>query len=179
MAVWYEVEKSEKGIKNFLESNWSFHDFRPERVEYVPGKDMVEIFLKYDTGDQGVLLRFTWIQDLHVNIDRDYDAEWLNGSVALLLENNKIIWLDDDGYGEESNEHLDIIKTYTTWVECERIFWAITDANGNPIEMPSDRIDQIWNIYGKEVEKHFDLQEFNGDWDQILQPYYKRLITKL
>ena len=32
MAVWYEVEKSQAGIKNFLDSNWSFHDFRIEKI---------------------------------------------------------------------------------------------------------------------------------------------------
>ena len=32
MAVWYEVEKSEAGINDFLDCNWGFHDFRPELV---------------------------------------------------------------------------------------------------------------------------------------------------
>ncbi len=174
MAVWFEMEKSEKGIENFLNSNWRFHDFRPERIEYIPGKDCVEIFLKYDTMDEGVLLRFAWIHDVHINIDRDYDAEWLSGSIALLLENNVIIWLDDDGWGDKSREHLSEIKGYTTWVEAERIFWTITDADGNPIEMPQKRIHQIWNTYGKTEEKNFQLQEFHGDWNLILKPYYDR-----
>ena len=173
MAVWYEVEKSEKGITHFLESNWCFHDFRPEKVEYVPGKDMVEIFLKYDTRDQGVLLRFVWIHDVHINTQRDYDAEWLNGSVAFVLENGSFIWLDD-GWSEDSILHLDKLKTYTTWVEAERIMWAITDADGNPIEMPPERKDQVWNVDGKQIEEHFDLKEFQGDWESILRPWYDR-----
>ena len=64
MAKWYEVEKTEKGIKEFLECNWEFHDFRAIKIEYVPGMDMVEIFLQYDTGCEGVLLRFAWIKDM-------------------------------------------------------------------------------------------------------------------
>ena len=32
MAVWYEVEHSEKGIHNFMECNWHFHDFKIECV---------------------------------------------------------------------------------------------------------------------------------------------------
>lgn len=174
MAIWYEVEKTEKGLDDFLESNWAFHDFRPERVEYVPSKDMVEIFLRYDTRKEGVLLRFAWIHSMGVNTKRDYEAEWLNGSVALLLDNHTIIWLDDDDWGKESKNHLDEIKSYTTWVEAERVFWAITDGDGNPVEMPSDRIDQIWSVYGKQIEKHFDLNPFVGDWDAILKPYYDR-----
>lgn len=123
--------------------------------------------------DEGVLLRFVWIHDVHININRDYDTEWLNGSIVLLLENNMIIWLDDE-WNDKSREHLNEIKKYTTWVEAERIFWAITDADGNPIEMPQERIHQIWNIYGKTEEKNFKLQEFHGDWDLILKPYYDR-----
>lgn len=174
MAVWYEVEKSEYGITHFLDSNWGFHDFRPEKVEYVPGKDMVEIFLKYDTGDQGVLLRFVWIHDMHINTQRDYDSEWLSGSVAFILENGTFIWLDDDCWGEKSILHLGEIKAYTTWVESERIMWAITDADGNPVEMPLDRKDQVWNVDGKQIEKHFDLKAFQGNWELILRPWYDR-----
>lgn len=174
MAVWYEMEKSEKGIENFLDSNWGFHDFRPEKIEYISGKDCVEIFLKYDTMDEGVLLRFAWIHNVHINPNRDYDGEWLSGCITLLLENNNIIWLADDEWGNQTREHLNEVKKYTTWVEAERIFWAITDADGNPVEMPQNRIHQIWNIYGKLEEKHFELQEFHGDWNLIMKPYYNR-----
>ena len=174
MAVWYEVEKSEKGICDFLESNWAFHDFRPERVEYIPGKDLVEIFLKYDTRDQGVLLRFAWVHDMHINTQRDYDAEWLSGSVAFVLPNGSFIWLDSDSWAEQSREHIDEIKQYATWIESDRIMWAVTDGDGNPVEMPPDRIDQIWNICGKEINKHFDLKEFRDNWDSVLRPWYDR-----
>lgn len=137
MAVWYEMEKTEKGIKNFLDSNWGFHDFRIEKIEYIPGKDCVEIFLKYD-------------------------SEWLGGCVTLLLENNLIIWLDDDSWGSQTGEHLNEMKEHTTWAEAERIFWAVTDENGHPVEMPQNRIHQIGNTYGKIEEKDFELQAFHG-----------------
>lgn len=174
MAIWYEVEKTEKGIKDFLESNWCFHDFRPECVQYIPGKDMAEIFLKYDTMKEGVLLRFAWIHGMGVNTERDYDAEWLFGAAAVLLENQTILWFDNDSRDNKSKEHLEDIKASTTWVESERIFWAVTDGEGNPTEMPSDRIDQEWNTLGKKTRKHFDLKPFTGCWDDILKPYYER-----
>lgn len=47
MAIWYELEKTPDGIRNFLESNWHFHDFRLESIEYTAGKDMVEVLLMY------------------------------------------------------------------------------------------------------------------------------------
>lgn len=174
MAIWFEVQKSKEGIENFLNINWEFHDFRLKKIEYIPGKDLVEIFLKYDTKTEGVLLRFAWIHGVGINTKRDYDAEWMNGSVAILRENNSVIWLDDDTWGDESAEHLDELKKYTTWVEAERIFWAVTDAEGNPVEMPENRIRQTWVTYGKEEEKIFEIQEFTGDWDAILKPYYDR-----
>lgn len=176
MAVWFELEKTEKGIRDFLESNWDFHDFRLERIEYIPGRDLVEIFLKYDTLAEGVLLRFVGIHDVRIDIQNncDYDTAWLNGSVVLLLENDSVIWLDDDGWGSSSKEHLDEMKESTTWVEARNVFWAVTDADGNPVEMPSSRINQVWNIYGVKKEKHFELKEFDGDWDNLLNPSQRR-----
>ncbi len=172
MAVWYEVEKSEAGINDFLDCNWGFHDFRPEPVSYVPGKDMVEIFLKYDTMREGVRLRFAWIHDMHINTQRDYDAEWIYDSTLIRLENNAFIWLDEEG---DKND-IDDLKKIATWVEAERIFWAVTDGEGNPIEMPLDRIDQVWRDCLKNTitKKQFKLKEFDGNWDAILQPYYNR-----
>ena len=174
MSVWYEAEKTKEGLASFLDCNWSFHDFRLEHVLYVPGKDMVEIFLKYDTGQEGVLLRFTGINGVHVNTDTDYDAAWLCGSVILCLDNDSLIWLDDDDWGENSLEHLDDLKQTATWVESKRLFWAVTDADGNPVEMPDDRVDQLWYDNGKTEVMHFKLKEFDESWDAVLLPWYKR-----
>ncbi len=170
MGIWYEVERTKKGIENFLECNWEFHDFRVEKIMYVPGKDMVEIFLKYDTGREGVLLRFAWIKDMHINTQCDFDAAWISGSSLLLLENDVLIWMDEEF--EETD--MEECRRYATWVEAERLFWAVTDEEGNPVELPEDRVNQVWNTNGKEEEKHFELKEFTDKWDNILKPYYER-----
>lgn len=167
MAVWFELEKSDPGIRNFLDSNWSFHDFRYEKIEYIPGKDSVEIFLKYDTMTEGVLLRFKEVHGIHIDAPMDYDTDWLMGSTVLLFEDDSIIWIDDDGWDIHDREQLDEVKKRTTWVEAGRILWAITDADGNPVEMPLNRINQIWNIWGKTEEKYFDLKVFDGDVDDF------------
>lgn len=65
-------------------------------------------------------------------------------------------------------------RRYATWVEAERLFWAVTDEEGNPVELPEDRVNQVWNTNGKEEEKHFELKEFTDKWDNILKPYYER-----
>ncbi len=46
MAIWYEVEHSEKGIHNFMDCNWHFHDFKIERVNYLPDSYTAELFLQ-------------------------------------------------------------------------------------------------------------------------------------
>lgn len=86
MAIWYKVEKTEQGIKDFLDCNWGFHDFRIERVEYVAGNDMIEIFLRYDTGKEGVRLRFTGLSGVHIYVNLDYEADWLYDTTLLLRD---------------------------------------------------------------------------------------------
>lgn len=54
MAIWYEVKKEKKSMDEFLECNIDFHDFRLERLEYVPGKDIVEMLLRFDNMKEGV-----------------------------------------------------------------------------------------------------------------------------
>ena len=51
------------------------------------------------------------------------------GSTVLLLEDDSIIWIDDDGWDIHDREQLDEVKKRTTWVEAGRILWAITDAD--------------------------------------------------
>lgn len=172
MAVWYEVEKTEQGFYDFLECNWEFHDFRIEKVEYTSKKDMVEIFLKYDTGVEGVLLRFVGIQDMHIITERDYEADWICESSIIGIKNNMLIWLDNWNLDAEHMDELEQAKICTTWVEAEWLFWAVTDAEGNPVEMPADRIDQEWEVYGTVERKHFNLKEFKGNWDVLLRTYF-------
>lgn len=174
MAIWYEVKKNEKSINNFMDCNWGFHDFRPERVEFIPGKDMVEIFLKYDTMTEGVLLRFVWVHDLHVNTQRDYDAEWIYGSELIVTDDGNMVWVDVDDWDINIPQNLEKVKKFATYVEAERLMWAVTDAEGNPVELPEDRINQVWKNWNEVEEKHFELDEFSDNWNTILKPWYNR-----
>lgn len=72
MAVWFELEKSEEGIRNFLGCNWCFHDFRLEKFTYVVEKDWVDILLNYDTDKEGRLLRFVDLGDMHSFVKQYY-----------------------------------------------------------------------------------------------------------
>ena len=170
MAVWYEVEKTEDGIKSFLFMNCEFHDYRMNCFNYDIANDKVDIFLKYDTDDEGVLLRFVGIDDFRVSTDRNWDLDWMPGSTMSVIDSD-FIWLDNDDWGKESVKHIDDMKQYATWVKARRVFWALTDANGNPVEMPERRKHLILTEY----DKTFNLVEFNGDWKEILSPKGEQL----
>ena len=161
MAVWYELEKSDQGIKDFMECNWEFHDFRIEQVAFIPRKNMVELFLLYDTRDEGMLLRFLNPYGMNVNVDIDYEADWLLGA-SLMKEDDTILWIAADNI-DLDNEYLEDLKKHLTWIQAEKLIWAVTDGNGNPIEIPQTRLDQIWNDYGTKIEKHFRFKEFVHD----------------
>lgn len=59
-----------------MRSNSCFHDYRIERIEYVAGKDYVDLFLKIDQ-TEGALLRFVDIANAKVNGNIDYKADCL------------------------------------------------------------------------------------------------------
>ena len=158
MAVWYEVEHSEKGIQNFMECNWHFHDFKIERVNYMPDRYTAELFLKYDELEGSVILRFIDVHhmDINIRVAMGFVSE-IMGSVLLFLENGQFLWIEDDKWGDQSIDHIDELKKESSWIQAERLIWATTDSDGNPTELPADKIDQTWSIYGKIEHHHFDL----------------------
>lgn len=158
MGIWYQIEKTEKGINDFLDCHWGFHNFRIERVAFIPSRDAVEIFLKYDTGTEGVLLQFSNLRGINVNVDIDYEADWLYGASLILRDTNTLLWVAADDVTEANEYYQDVLKGLT-WVEADRLVWAVTDENGAPVELPYDRLHQIWNSNGTEIAKDFGFQE--------------------
>ncbi len=163
MAIWYEVEHSKKGIHNFMECNWHFHDFKIERVNYLPDDShTAELFLKYDELEGSVILRFVNVRSMNINIkvDMGYIGD-IMGSVLLLLDNGQFLWIDDDSWGDQSIDHIEELKKESSWIQAERLIWATTDCNGNPADLPADKIDQTLCIYGKIEHHHFDLTPYD------------------
>ena len=146
-----------------MECNWHFHDFKIELVHYLPDSHTVELFLKYDELEGSVILRFIGVHSMNINIQ--VYMGWTSdimGSVLLLLENGQLLWIDDDSWGDQSKDHIEELKKESSWIQAERLIWATTDSNGNPTELPADKIDQTWNIHGKIEHHHFDLTPFDG-----------------
>ena len=84
MAVWYQVEKTEEGLQQFLKSNCEFHDYRIERVDYHAAEDYTDVYLAYDTGTEGVLIRFLGMIRLTIPLGRLYAGAWLSGTTVFL-----------------------------------------------------------------------------------------------
>jgi len=162
MAVWYEVEHSETGIRNFMECNWHFHDFKIERVTYLSDSRTAEFFLKYDELEGSVILRFMDVHSMQINTKADMGCTRdIMGSVLLLLENGQFLWIDDDSWGEQSMDHTEDLKKGSSWVQAGRLIWAVTDSSGNPAELGAEKIDQTWSVWGKIEHHHFDLTPFD------------------
>lgn len=159
MAIWYEVEKSEYGIRQFMECNWDFHDFSIAGVSSYPGE--IDLFLKYDSLKGSVLLRFLNVLDFQIVPPED-DSSSVLGGATLILKDNKLVWLADDSY---TADQIKEVQKYATWIEADQIIWAVTDADGNPAEMPDSRIKQTWHVNGNPIERKFDLKPYQKDPD--------------
>lgn len=164
MAIWYEVEHTEEGIRNFLDCNWGFHDFTIGRFSFDPEKKTAELFMRYDENEGSVLLRFLNVEGMRVEaeVDGGYPVYWIMDSILLLLDNGQFLWIDDDDEKNPDAARIAKLKTCCDWVQAGRIIWAVTDKEGNPMEMPPEKIDQVWHVYEKEERHHFDLTPYEG-----------------
>lgn len=170
MAIWYEVEKTEAGIYNFMEGNWHFHDFRIEKIEYIQEMSMVNYLLIYDDEKHGVILKFDNVSGLGIRVCDDYLTDYLYGCKCVIKDGH-FFWYDAE---DLKPGDINTIKRYCNWVECERIYWAVTDGYGTPTEMPDDRIDQVWNVWGKTEYHHFDFPEYKGPVTSIESTKWKQ-----
>ena len=161
MPIWYEVEHSKTSICNFMECNWHFHDFKIERVCYLSDENITELFLKYDELENSIILKFINVQAMNIAVKVDFGcADEIMGSVLLLTENKQFLWIDNDSWGDKSEHHIEELKKDSSWIQAENIIWAVTDKYGNPTEMPTNKIDQTWNVYGKTEHRHFNLTPY-------------------
>lgn len=150
MAIWYKLDGGNFGIKEFMDMFHGFHDYRINKVTYIPEKNCLDVFLEYDTRQEGVLLRFTGVVDFHINPNRDFEADWIAGSSLFTTLEGNYLWIDEEGT-EDNQEEL---KKYGSWACAAKVFWAVTDAKGIPIELPSTYLHQTWSILNWETGQY-------------------------
>ncbi len=159
MVIWYKVEKDKEDFQNFLDCNWAFHDYRIEHVNYSSKEDCVELFLLHDTGKNGAILRFVGLGSFHVIPHHDYRADWLDGSQLFIDEYKYIVWIASDDCDVSTVEAQRQSMSELTFVEANKLHWAFTDGEGNPIEIPEDRMYETReDRNGVLHQHHFDLR---------------------
>lgn len=167
------VEKTKQGIEEFLDCIHSFHDYRLERMEYIAGKDLVEVFLKFDTGREGVLLRFSGVNEINIIAERDYEVDWIYESWCQLYEDS-FLWIENDDFDDQRNCDIEEVRRGTTCVMSDRLFFAFTDQDENMIEDPQEWFHQIWtDSCGTKKEQDFHFKKYDDkNWPLILKPKY-------
>ena len=155
MAVWYRVEKTEKGITDFLDCNRGFRDYRPERLTGGAGDGITELFLQNETQTEGVLLRFIGTVRTEIRLNENDPDRRLYEARARIGENGAIVWIMEDDLRLEEENGED--EAPAGRIEAKELLWAVTDAEGVPVEMPADRIDQTLIDYSVTTHRHFDL----------------------
>ena len=117
--------------------------------------------IKYDEKKGSVMVRFLNVHGMHILFEAEYGyREDILGSVLLLFKNGQFLWIADDAWGEQSAARVEELKTAASWVQAERIVWAVTDTNGEPADIPPDKIDQVGTVWGREERHHFDLTPY-------------------
>ena len=182
--VFYIVEKNEESITEFLDTVFWLHDFRLERAEYIPSKDMLEFEYGYDTEDFSIILRFADILDCKIAPAVDYESEWISEASVFVLpagkENAKerFFFADYDGLKPEDIADTKNITLKCNWAIAGHLFWAYKNKQGIITEYPGDMKFGITNGYDYETGEHvtgvFDhkLKEFVGSWEQYLKTKY-------
>ena len=164
---WFVLEQNDKSISDFLDSNWGFHDFRIERVSYDARVSVLCVFLKYDTEEEGVLLVFSKVADFQMKEEYGYEASYIPGSVIIWPKGASLMtWIAEDSWTDNDGDYIRGIKENASWVRAEELYWAVTDEDGNPIEMPKNRVDQVWvSCFGDKsgIKKHFELKPLEND----------------
>ena len=93
------------------------------------------------------MLRFAGIQGMNIFTARDYGADWIYGSWIRRIGGH-ILWIENDDYDDEDNFQFDEIKSETTWILADWMFWAVTDGDGNPVPKQDDWCNPVQNFSG-------------------------------
>ena len=76
----------------------------------------VSVPLWYDELEGSVILRFVNVHSMNVNFKVEFgSSEGIMGSVLLLTDNSRLLWIADDSWGNQSAQHIDELKNEFSW----------------------------------------------------------------
>ena len=153
---WYKVIKDEEYFKDFLGIFSGFHDYRITHIEYDFEKNCLMLYLRYDTDEEGAVLKFVNVKDMHICPCDDYEISWLSGSLIKMTPSYSLFWCNiDDEYNIEE------IKKYKnlTWIESEQIVFAWLDKDNQVAPLTDEQLNPVCKILNYETGKYEYFQE--------------------
>lgn len=159
---WYKIIKDEKYFDEFLGIFSDFHDYRITHMEYDCETNTLLLYLGYDTGLEGALLKFIHVEGMHICPCTEYESDWLSGATVKMTSSYSLIWCNADDVCDIDEIRAD--KTLT-WIESEQIRFAWLDKDNQIIPLTDERLNPVWKIMSYEtkeyesVPKHFRVFE--------------------
>ena len=153
MAVWYMADPSEEGRRAFLDFHRGFSGFRMERAVQDKEKKQADLYLQVDAYS-GVLLRFFRVSGMHIPPENPEGA-WIAGASLVREKDGSLIWYDCGELDWRDAKDRGKILRDACWIRAGKLVWAMTDAEGNPVELPEDRLDQTREDYAVTTHRHF------------------------
>ena len=153
---WYKVIKDEEYFKEFLGIFSEFHDYRITHIEYDSEKNHLMLYLRYDTDEEGVVLKFINVKDMHICPCDDYEISWLSGSALKMTSSYSLFW-----YNVDDEDNIDEIKKdkNLTWIESEQIIFAWLDKDNRVAPLTDEQLNPVWKILNYETGKYDSVQK--------------------
>lgn len=153
---WYRVIKDEEYCSQILDIFCRLHDYMITQIEYQNQNNTAYVYLRYDTDDEGVLLKFIGVNRINICPLESNETPWLEGANIQLTEDRKILWYDiyDKCEDKEVFNSRDL-----NWIEAEEMQFAWLDINNSIIPLPDDRINPAWSVLNYESGKYEKIQK--------------------
>ena len=92
---WYKIIKDEEYCSDILGIFCELHDYMITKIIFQYQDSTATVYLRYDTDDEGVVLKF--INVTRINIcPKDDDDLWLVGATIQLTKEGNFLWYTDD-----------------------------------------------------------------------------------
>ena len=153
---WYKIIIDEDYLNEFLDIFSGFHDYRITHFTYDCEKNTLMVYFRYDTGQEGILLKFINVKDMHICPCDDYEISWLYGASLKMAPSYSLFW-----YNVDDEDNIDVVKkeNYITWVESEQIIFAWLDKDDQITPLTEEKLNPVWNILNFETMKYDHIQK--------------------
>ena len=155
---WYMILHDKESCDTVMKIFHSFHDYMITRFDYDYPNCTLSVYFKYDSEEEGAVLKFIDVEKLNIVPLVDPGVPWMSDSFLQITKDNTFLWyVDDVEYPDDEimNSH-DLI-----WIESDEIHFAFLDKKGEIAPLTDIKLNPTWHIYNfdthkyEEVENHF------------------------